>query len=323
MCNPVALRSKCLTRIFYACDAHGSEIVWKKFLQMGGYHKADVLMMCGDLTGKAIVPIVKRRDDEWYYAPLGREEVVHSADEVKAVMDKMRGRGWYPFETTPKEVEELKAHPKEVSERFTAIMKDALSGWLEMANGLDKGIKVIVSPGNDDRFEIDEVLKANERIIYPLDTVVEIDGIHQLISCEWTNPTPWNTPRQCSEEELRKKLEREFKRVDKYENLICNLHAPPLNTVLDVAPKLDKNLKQVMQFGNPVSINVGSGAVRSAIERYQPLMGLHGHIHEACGFEYIGRTVCINPGSEYESGLLRGYVIDMPPKKFEFWRVEA
>lgn len=290
---------------------------------MGGYHKADVLMMCGDLTGKALVPIVKRKQDEWYYAPLGKEEILHSAEEVKAVMDKLHDRGWYPFETTPKEVEELKADSKKVNELFAVLMKDTLREWLEMANDLEQSIKVIVSPGNDDRFDIDEVLRNNERIIYPLNRVVDIDGIHQLISCEWTNLTPWNTPRQCSEEELRKRLEREFKRVNKYDDLICNFHAPPLNTVLDVAPKLDKNKKQVMQFGNPVSINVGSEAVREAIEQYQPFLSLHGHIHESCGFEYVGRTVCINPGSEYESGLLRGYVIDLPPKKFEFWRVEA
>lgn len=313
-----------MTRIFYACDVHGSQVVWKKFLQMGGYHKADVLMMCGDLTGKAIVPIVRRKQDEWYYAPLGKEEVLHSADEVKAAMDKIRDRGWYPFETTPDEVEELKANPNKVNERFSVLMKDTLTEWLEMANqGLDRNTKVIVSPGNDDRFEIDEAFNTSDRVVNPLNKVVEIDGIHQLISCEWTNPTPWNTPRQCSEGELRKKLEKEFSRVDRCDTLICNFHAPPLNTVLDVAPKLDKDKKQVMQFGNPVNIHVGSEAVREVIERYQPFMSLHGHIHESCGFENIGRTLCINPGSEYESGLLRGYVVDLPPKKFEFWRVEA
>jgi Icc-related predicted phosphoesterase len=59
-----------------------------------------------------------------------------------------------------------------------------------------------------------------------------------------------------------------------------------------------------------VITGVGSKAVRRAIETYQPILSLHGHIHESRGVATIGRTVCINPGSEYPDGVLRGAIVD-------------
>lgn len=313
-----------MTRIFVATDVHGSEVVWKKFLRMPEIHKADVIMMLGDLTGKAVLPIVKRKENEWFYAPWGKEKVLHSRSEVDKVIETYRNQGFYVFETTPQEVEELQADPRKVDELFTKLMKDVIDSWCRMVEErVPKNVKVIVSPGNDDSFEIDEVIEKNERVIYPLGKVVDIDGRHQLISCAWTNPTPWDTPRECSEKELKKKLEKEFSKVDDYENLICNFHAPPYDSGLDVCPKLDKNLKPVWKMGSPVTYPAGSKAVRECIEKYQPLLGLHGHIHESGGSKQIGRTLCLNPGSEYESGLLRGFIVDLPPKKFQCIRTEA
>ena len=56
---------------------------------------------------------------------------------------------------------------------------------------------------------------------------------------------------------------------------------------------------------------VGSTACRETIERYQPLLGLHGHLHESRGTFQLGRTLCINPGSEYSEGVLRGALIEL------------
>ena len=56
-------------------------------------------------------------------------------------------------------------------------------------------------------------------------------------------------------------------------------------------------------------IPVGSSAVREAIERYQPSLSLHGHVHESRGVAHIGRTVCLNPGSEYTTGTLNGVIV--------------
>jgi Icc-related predicted phosphoesterase len=316
-----------MVRIFHACDPHGSEIVWRKMVRMGTYHNANVLMMCGDLTGKAIVPIVKRKENEWYCKPRGYEEVMHTREEVEVTKERFRNMGMYPIEMTPSEVEELKADPRKLDTLFIRLMKETLERWLNLVEEkTPKDVMVIVNPGNDDAFEIDEVIKRNPRVVYPLERVVEINDGYKIISCAHVNPSPWRTHRECDEERLKDILEKEFQRVGDVDKLICNFHAPPFNTNLDIAPKLDKNLKPVTRFGSPVMEHVGSKAVREVIERHQPLLGLFGHIHESHGFDYLGRTLCLNPGSEYDAGLLRGYVIDLPREregKLQFFRVEG
>ena len=107
-------------------------------------------------------------------------------------------------------------------------------------------------------------------------------------------------------------------------NSIFNLHCPPYDSTLDQAPQLDETLRPTVTMGDLLKIPVGSTAVRAAIERYQPLVGLHGHIHESPGHIKIGRTMCVNPGSEYQSGILRGYIIDLEKDKLkQCLRVEA
>jgi Icc-related predicted phosphoesterase len=62
-------------------------------------------------------------------------------------------------------------------------------------------------------------------------------------------------------------------------------------------------------MGGEVTGPVGSTAVRAAIEEHQPLLSLHGHIHESGGAVRIGRTLAINAGSEYGEGVLRGVLV--------------
>lgn len=314
-----------MVRIFYACDSHGSEKVWRKMVRVGPHHQADIVMMCGDLTGKAIVPIVRRKTDEWVYIA-GREEVFHSVEEVERKMEEIRKMGFYTCELTNEEVEELKADDEKVHQLFLKLMKGRLSRWIDMVKEkTPRDIMVIMNPGNDDAFEIDEILQKNDRIVYPLGKVVDLPNKYQLISCEWVNPTPWkNTPRECSEDELAKKVEEEFGRVESYEKVICNFHAPPYGMHLDIAAKLDEELKPVMSWGRPVTEHVGSKAVRKALEEKQPLLSFHGHIHESSGFQYLGRTLCLNPGSDYQAGIVKGCIVDLPEdgEKVKYWLIE-
>jgi len=312
-------------KIFHACDMHGSEVIWKKILKTSIHYGVNVIMMCGDLTGKAIVPIIKR-EGEWYYALGDRKGTIHTQSELEKVKHSIREKGYYVIEVTPKELEELKSSKAKEHELFVNLMKTTLTEWLNMVNdSVPKDVTVVVNPGNDDFFEVDEIIKQHERVIYPLKRVIEI-GDYSMISCEYVNPTPWNTPRELPESELRKALEREFEKVKNSERLICNFHAPPYDTHLDMAPKLDKNWKPVTHFGAPVMEHVGSKAVKDFIMDHQPLIGLHGHIHESCAYQKLGRTLCLNPGSEYRFGILRGYVIELPSspgEEINFWRVEV
>jgi len=283
-------------------------------------------MLFGDLTGKAIVPIVKRESD-WYSRPFGKTERYFTKEEVEKKIQEIREQGFYAIEMSESQAQECQQDEKKMEALFENVMCETMDRWLSMIEEqVPKEIRVIVSPGNDDHFAIDEVIKKHERVIYPLNKVVDIHDKYKLISCEWVNPTPWLTPRECSEEELMKKLDQEFSRVDSHENVLCNLHAPPFGTTLDIAPRLDKNLKPIAHFGNPEMESVGSKSVRDAIMKYKPLLGLHGHIHECSAHLYLGRTLCVNPGSDYRRGILRGYVVDLPSPenpKMECWRVEG
>ena len=319
-----------MTRIFHSVDAHGSSLVWRKYLNAATAYKANVVLLCGDLTGKAIIPVVKVKENEWFINPFGKEERFYSVEKLTERLNVLENQGYYTFETTRDEIAEFQNNPKKVENLFAKLMKERLEQWLKLAEEkIPKSVKIVVMPGNDDIMEIDEVIKAHEdRVIYPLDKVVYLDNKHPMISCEYVNPTPWETPREAKEQDLMKMLEKQLRRIDASEQkyLICNFHAPPYGTMLDLAPKLDKNLNVIMRFdGSPEMEHVGSKSVRAFIEQYQPKIGLHGHIHEAAADQKIGRTLVINPGSDYQACVLRGYVIDfsVSDEDTKAWRVEG
>jgi hypothetical protein len=166
-------------------------------------------------------------------------------------------------------------------------------------------------PGNDDPPQISDVLGKSSCIRNPEGVVVNVSG-HEMISMGWSNPTPWRTYRECSEEELGRRIDDMAASVKDMQRCIFNFHVPPFDSTLDSAPKLDRNMRPIVDpSGALVMIPVGSTAVRKAIEKYQPFLGVHGHIHESSGNIMIGGTLCLNPGSEYTSGILRGYLIDV------------
>ena len=288
-----------------------------KFLNSAKFYQANVLILGGDITGKMIVPIVDQGNGTYAADFLGTQQILKTPEEKAALEKNIRNSGYYPYPSTAAEVEKLQADKQLVDKLFSKVMADGVKRWVGIAEERLKGtdVKVYISPGNDDRFDIDEVLKTTNSNIYPEDQVISIDDNHEMITSGWANPTPWNSPREVNEEELLKKFEAMCSQVKNMENAIFNLHVPPKDTPLDLAPELDPTLKPVVRGGGGVSmIHVGSIATRQVIEKYKPLLGLHGHIHESRGFVKIGRTLCINPGSEYGEGILRGAVINLDEK---------
>lgn len=316
-----------MTRIFFACDAHGSVPVLKKMAKAGETYKCEVVMLAGDLTGKAVVPIVEERPGIWWSAPYGTKEKYKSDQDLNRAKDLFERRGFYWFLTTESELHELQSEPQKVQDLFAKLMIERMRDWLQLLEEkVPSDVKIIVNPGNDDHPAIDDLIRASSRVIYPLEKVVEIDETHPMISCEYVNTTPWGTPRECPDEELKGMLQREFDRVESYENLICNFHAPPFGTRIDLAPKLDDKQSVRVRFGGVAMVPVGSKAVRELFEEHQPLLGLHGHIHESAGIEYIGRTLCVNSGSAYLQGMLNAFLVDLPSKpndKVEVLNVSA
>jgi len=305
------------TRILFATDMHGSEGVWRKFLNAASMLKVNVAICGGDLTGKMIVPIIKRKDGKYSYYLMGRSNIINS-DELEKAFKDVRGIGYYPYLTDESEYEEMRENQVKVDEAFSEVMTSTLKSWFDLIRQkVPAETQVIVCPGNDDRFLVDDLIKEHPDVINAEGQVINLNEVHEMISTGWVNPSPWNTAREETDEKLETRLENYISKLNDVESAIFNLHAPPYQSKLDEAPLLDDDLNPVIQGGRVVMVPVGSKAVRKVIEKYQPLLGLHGHIHEASGSIKIGRTYCVNPGSEYAEGILRAFLIELEGNKIK------
>jgi Icc-related predicted phosphoesterase len=305
-------------RIFFATDIHGSEVCWRKFLNAGKFHKADVLIMGGDMTGKAIVPIVANGSG-WELTLQDQRHVLTTVDELRAMEKRISDRGYYPVRLSRDEVEAWTADPVAVDTRFKQEMLALVERWMALADERleGSGIRCIVSPANDDIFEIDPLIEAASFVDLGESNAIALDGF-TLVSTGWANPTPWNTFRELPEDELRTRIDGLVAEVADPHRAIFNFHAPPYGSNLDAAPKLDADMKYVS--GGQALVPVGSHAVRDAIAAYGPSLSLHGHIHEGRGAVKIGRTLAVNPGSTYEDGVLQAAIVDLDSKKGEVKR---
>jgi uncharacterized protein len=305
-------------RIFFATDIHGSDVCWRKFLNAGKFHKADVLVMGGDMTGKAMVPIVAN-GGSWELTLQEQRQVLTSEDELKAMEKRIADRGYYPVRLSRDEVNALDADPEAVDKRFREEMLRSVERWLALADERLKGsgIRCIVSPANDDIFEIDPLIEAATLVDLGESNAIELDGF-TLVSTGWANPTPWKTFRELPEDELRARIDGLVGAVGDPRRAIFNFHAPPYGSNLDSAPKLDADMKYVS--GGQALVPVGSHAVRDAILAYGPPLSLHGHIHEGRGAVKLGRTLAVNPGSSYEDGVLQAAIVDLDERKGEVKR---
>lgn len=300
-------------KIFFATDIHGSEVCWKKFLNSAAFYKADLVVLGGDLTGKVMVPIVQY-PGYWELTLSGETSRLETEAELREAETKIRNRGYYPTRVTPDELSELSETEGSIDRRFTTEMVSTLDRWLDMADSRLHGGEVpcIVNGGNDDTFEIDEVVEASPCVTFAESKVIDLDGF-SLVSMGYTNPTPWNTFREAPEEEIARRIEEAVGGVPDMGRAIFNFHAPPYGTGLDEAPALDANLRPM--HGGAAMAPVGSKAVREAILAHQPMLSIHGHIHESRGVARLGRTLAMNPGSVYADGVLQGAVIDLSHKK--------
>jgi Icc-related predicted phosphoesterase len=306
-----------VTTLFFATDIHGSDICWSKFLNAGKFYGADVLILGGDMTGKAVVPFVHQGGTNYKVTLLEQEFQITNDDELTDMRKRVRSRGYYPYLTNPDEIGELDKDSNRVHEIFKQEVLRVVQQWMDLADKKLDGsdMKIYCSPGNDDMDEVDEIVRASRRVLLVEGQVTPLDSNHEMIASGWSNRTPWNTEREEDEDQLKMRYEAMISRLQDPRNAVFNIHVPPYKSGLDDAPELDKDLRPVLA-GNSI-IPVGSTAVRAAIEKTQPLLGLHGHIHEGRGAIRIGKTLCINPGSMYEQGTLLGTIVKLGKNKVE------
>jgi Icc-related predicted phosphoesterase len=302
-------RSEELT-IFFATDLHGSNVCFKKFVTAGKFYGAGVLILGGDVTGKMVVPIARQGDGTHLTSFAGQEVRLSSEEEVGTFVQRVSDMGFYPKVMSEEDFRAIAASEERQEELFHELIRERLEQWVEWASPrlAEQGIKCFAAPGNDDAFFVDELLESSGAIELLEGKVVEVDGF-EMLTTGWSNETPWHTERELSEDGLREKIQPMIDQLTNPERAVFNIHVPPHKTNLDQCPELDEELRPVHHGGNPVMASAGSTAVRQLIETYQPALGLHGHIHEGRGVARLGRTVCVNPGSNYSEGVLNGSLI--------------
>ncbi len=304
-------------KIFHASDVHGSEKCFRKFLNTPKTYGADVIMLGGDITGKILVPIIEQENGTYHTDYMGVMKELKSRNELQTTIKLISDAGGYPYLCTRNEFDRLQYDKTYLDIVFKKLIIERVESWIALAEEKLKnsGVEAYIMPGNDDHLEIDQALNQSTFVVNPDGRVEKIKGGYEMISSGYANMTPWRAPRDIPDEKLEEILEGIAAQLERPDTSIFSLHAPPYNTPIDLAPQLDNTLKPVIAGGEIVMSHVGSKAVRKMIEKYQPLLGLHGHIHESKGVVRIGKTLCINAGSDYLAGNLQGVLITLEDGK--------
>ncbi len=296
-------------RIYFATDVHGSDRCFRKFLAAADSYEADVLVLGGDIAGKGLVPI--RSHDGSLSAKVRGEPVTVPRNEEERLRAEINRLGFYSIVAGDPEIQRMEAEPAFLDAAFERAIVDQIRGWCRLAEErLAPRVRCIITPGNDDPKAIDAVLRAEPRIESPEAEICDLGPV-VMASCGDVTPTPWNTAREYSEEELGNRLEKILENVPAGRKVVVNFHCPPYGSGLDFAAELDAQLRPVIRGGRPSIVPVGSKAVRDVIKRHQPVVGLHGHIHESRAAQKIGSSMCLNPGSDYTADVLRGAIVDI------------
>jgi Icc-related predicted phosphoesterase len=303
------------TKLFYATDVHGSDRTFQKFTSCWKSYGVNNLILGGDITGKMVVPIVEKANGEFESEFLG-QKWTGKRDDLENLERRISLVGFYPYIIGEAEKSELDANPQRLNEVYERLVSERLEKWIKLTEEKlrETGVKVYMTGGNDDPQSVEKIIRNSNYVIDPEGQVITLDEKYEMASLADSNPTPWNTPRECSEEDLEKKIDTMVSQIKDARKCIFNFHVPPKDSTLDTAPKLDASVtppRYVVESGVQIMVGVGSSAVRKAIEKHQPLLGLHGHIHESRGAVKIGRTLCLNPGSEYGEGILRGVIVTL------------
>jgi Icc-related predicted phosphoesterase len=310
-------------RLYVCSDIHASERSWRKFLNAmrANVYKADAAVIAGDLTGKALIAVVQgdHGGEVWTATVLGQRRVARDEAELLQLERSIADLGYYAVRVTEGERAAMEADPAIVKQIFREKICHRVREWMALAaERLEgSGVPVYLMPGNDDDFEIDPILAESTYCQNVNEQVVGLTPWHQLVSMGWSSPTPWSTPRELPEEEFLDRLSGLLKGVRDPRRTIIMTHVPPYDSGLDTAPLLSPDLRPTVSAGDLLRGPVGSTGVRTAIETFRPVLGVHGHIHESGGERKIGETICVNAGSESSMGVLRGYLVDLTERGVE------
>lgn len=305
------------TRVWYSADLHGSDHCFQKFLHLTVSDlNLDVLILGGDLTGKIIVPIIKTGSTQWIAHFEGSEHEFRSAGEVTEFRNRLAATGIYSYECDPETACHFQFEKSFQDEVVADLRKQRLLRWIELADEFLRSNNrlVLVTPGSDDPSWVDDIVRQSNSLTFADGSITEIAQDLAVASFSYSCPKPWPSPRAIPESLLHTKLEALTSQRRDMSNVIFNFHCPPRRTLLDRAPALTPRLRQRIGLGGRNFEHVGSSTIRTAIEIFQPPASLHGLVHEQHCHDSIGRTVCLNPGTEYRTGSLSGAYLEFSGK---------
>lgn len=304
-------------RLYFCSDLHASRRCWKKFLNSAKFYDAQYIVVGGDITGKFVVPIVQQAKGIKTATFLGVQRRIDNERDLASLKNAIADAGQYAFETTPDEEAWYAEDQSRVDELFKRLAMERVHEWVTEAEEklAGTGVRVLVSAANDDFLEVDDALAGSDLIEDPNGRVLDLEDGIQILGMGWGNITPWACPRDIPEHELTAKIDALADGLADPGRTIFNIHVPPLGSGLDVAPRLDEDLRPVVTAGGSEMVGVGSSATHDAIVKYRPLIGLHGHIHESKGVKKISGVPVANPGSEYGEGVLDGLIVDIDRRK--------
>ena len=328
--NAPAKAAERLTRLFFASDFHGSQRIFRKFINAAKHYETHVLVMGGDVVGKLAIPVIREGNGSFRAHLMGRTERLEGPTDLQGFEDRLGTLGYYSKVMDEDEYQAIQSDAAAVDRLFHELARERLASWIDLAETrlAGSGVKCFVMGGNDDEPEVLELLKdANmQSVVFCEGKEVQIDDHHTMITIGFSNRTPWKTPREVDDEDLGAMIEGLADKVADAQHAIFNLHVPPVDSTLDTCPMLDWNTDpptQIVKAGQAVLHGAGSKAVRRAIETHQPLLSLHGHIHESGGVVKIGRTTAVNPGSEYGEGVLRGCLLTLSKDEVKNYQLTA
>jgi Icc-related predicted phosphoesterase len=316
------------TVLFYATDLHGSERTFRKFINAGKFYSAQVLVMGGDIIGKMAIPIIKEASGRYRATLQGNVEHLETEADLKGLLERIGTLGFYSKTMDEDEFRQLQADRPRVDALFHDLARQRLEAWVDLAETrlAGTGIRCYITGGNDDYPDVLEALRreGTQSIFACEGKVVQVDDDHTMASMGFSSPTPWKTPREIPDEQLGTMIEEMATQVSDPSHCIFNFHDPPVDSTLDTCPELDWSTDPptpIVKAGQLVMHPAGSQSVRRAIETHQPMLGLHGHIHESPAAVKIGQTLCINPGSEYAEGMLRGALLNLSDGNVESYQL--
>ena len=268
-------------RVYFATDIHGSEVCWRKFLNAGKFYGADTLIMGGDVSGKAVVPVVCLPGGGYLVRQFSGDKVLAPA-ELDQAEAKIRDMGFYPYRTTDEELDQTWDSPHAVEAVFLSLMRETLGRWLDLARErlAGTGIRLFIMCGNDDPPALREILQASDAVTETEERLIDLGEGITMISFGWSNRTPWHTPREMDEDEMERRIEKMAAEVTRHHDGVAGRWAGQfgqISAVAGVKPGGEAGaVGGGVLYSQPLAVIEAGGALRSDSRERSARIGLGG-----------------------------------------------